>query len=165
VGENLTRGEIQDLLTKFSKSNPTYREALLKNPKVVLEGQMGGKLPSGINVKAVEETPTTIYVVVPYVAKAGDELSDGDLEAVAGGKGGVLGGIEGALGGAVNAVGGALGGALGGAGGALGGLLGGGGGGGAAGGGSHGGGDTYTCNTSQGGQNTRVEFNAGVTLK
>ena len=160
MSENLTRGEIQDLLMKFSKSNPTYREALLKNPKVVLEGQMGGKLPTGITVKAVEETPNTIYVVVPYVAKAGDELSDGDLEAVAGGKGGIggaIGGIGNAIGGAVGQLGGAIGGLTGG-------LIGGGGGG-AAGGGSHGGGDTYTCNTSQGGQNTRVEFNSNVTLK
>ena len=160
MSENLTRGEIQDLLMKFSKSNPTYREALLKNPKVVLEGQMGGKLQTGITVKAVEETPNTIYVVVPYVAKAGDELSDGDLEAVAGGKGGIggaIGGIGNAIGGAVGQLGGAIGGLTGG-------LIGGGGGG-AAGGGSHGGGDTYTCNTSQGGQNTRVEFNSNVTLK
>jgi hypothetical protein len=162
--ENLTRGEIQDLLMKFSKSNPTYREALLKNPKAVVEGQMGGKLPSGITVKAVEETPNTIYVVVPYVAKAGDELSDGDLEAVAGGKGDVLGGIANVLtGGVSGAIGGLLGGGGGGGstgGGLAGGLIGGGGGG-----GSHGGGDSYTCNSSQGGQNTRVEFNAGVTLK
>ena len=143
--ENLSRGEIQDLLMKFSKSNPTYREALLKNPKAVVEGQMGGKLPAGITVKAVEENPNTIYVVVPYVAKAGDELSDGDLEAVAGGKGGVLGDIANVLTGGVSGL--------------VGGLVGGGGG------GSHGGGDTYTCSNSAGGQNTRVEFNAGVTLK
>ena len=147
--EQLTRGEIQDLLMKFSKSNPQYREALVKNPKAVLEGQMGGKLPTGVSVKAVEETPNTIYVVVPYVAKAGDELSDGDLEAVAGGK--MLGGIGGALGGAI---------------GGLGNMLGGGGAGHSGGGGAgHSGGDTYQCNTSQGGQNTRVEFNSAVTLK
>lgn len=155
--ENLTRGEIQDLLMKFSKGNPTYREALLKNPKAVVEGQMGGKLPAGIDVRAVEETPNTIYVIVPYVAKAGDELSDNDLEAVAGGK--ALGAIGSALGGVASTVGGMLGGG----GGALGGLLGGGGGGGGS--ASHGGGDTYTCNNSAGGQNTRVEFNASVALK
>jgi hypothetical protein len=159
MAENLTRGEIQDLLTKFSKGNPTYREALLKNPKVVVEGQMGGKLPPGINVKAVEETPNTIYVIVPYVAKAGDELSDNDLEAVAGGK--AIGAIGNAIGGVVGGVGNAVGGLLGG-GGALGGLIGGGGGGGGS---KGGGGDTYTCNNSQGGQNTRVEFNSNVALK
>ncbi|MEO8585513.1 MAG: NHLP leader peptide family RiPP precursor, partial [Acidobacteriota bacterium] len=122
-----------------------------KNPKAVLEGQMGGKLPAGVSVKAVEETPNTIYVVVPYVAKAGDELSDGDLEAVAGGK--ALGAIGNAVGGAIGGIGG-IGGLLGGSHGSSGG-----------GGGSHSGGDTYECNTSQGGQNTRVEFNSAVTLK
>lgn len=156
MSEKLTRGEIQDLLTKFSKSNPRYRAALLKNPKLVLEGQMGGKIPDGITVKAVEETPDTIYVIVPYVPKPGAELSDSELESVAGGKG--LGDVLGGLG---TVLGGPVGGAVGGA---VGGLLGGGSGGGG-GGGSHGGGDSYSCNTSQGGQNTRVEFNAGVTLK
>jgi hypothetical protein len=142
--ENLTRGEIQDLLMRFSKSNPTYRNALLKNPKMVLEGQMAGKIPAGITVKAVEETPNTIYVVVPYVPRPGAELSDHELEAVAGGK---------SLGDLANP-------GLVGGGGLLGGMAHG-----SGGGESHGGGDTYTCNTSQGGQNTRVEFNAGVTLK
>jgi hypothetical protein len=37
-----------------------------------------------INVKSVVETPDTMYVVVPYVAQEG-ELSDADLEKVAGG--------------------------------------------------------------------------------
>jgi hypothetical protein len=147
--ENLTRGEIQDLLTKFSKSNPKYREALVKSPKVVLEGQMGGKLPDGVNVKAVEETSNTIYVVVPYVPKPGAELSDNELEAVAGGK---FAGIGNAIGGAVSGLGGLLGG-------------GGSGGSGGSGGGSAGGGDTYQCSNSTGGQNTRVEFSAPVTLK
>ena len=156
--ENLTRGEIQDLLTKFSKSNPKYREALIKNPKMVLEGQMGGKLPEGVSVKAVEESPSTIYVVVPYVPKAGAELSDNELEAVAGGK--AIGAIGNAVGGALGGIGGALGGLTGG-------LLGGGGGSSSGGGGSagHSGSDSYTCSNSVGGQNTRVEFNAGVTLK
>ena len=149
--ENLTRGEIQDLLTKFSKSNPKYREALVKNPKMVLEGQMGGKLPEGVSVKAVEESPSTIYVVVPYVPKAGAELSDNELEAVAGGK-------------AIGAIGNAVGGALGGLAGGVDNLLGGGGGS-SSGGSGHSGGDTYTCTGSQGGQNTRVEFAAQVSLK
>jgi hypothetical protein len=86
--EALTRGEIQDLLSKFSKKTPQYRSALLKNPKAVLEGQMGSKMPPGIQVRAVEETADTMYVIVPYVPKRGAELSDNALEAVAGGGGG-----------------------------------------------------------------------------
>ncbi len=115
MADTLTRGEIQDLLSKFAKKNPQYRAALLKNPKAVVEGQLNNKLPSGINVRAVEETADTIYVVVPYVPKAGKELGDAALEQVAGGS-------------------------------------------------SKGGSDTYNCQSSTGGFNTRNEFNATVKL-
>jgi hypothetical protein len=92
MAEQLTRGEVQDLLTKFSKKNPQYRAALLANPKAVLEGQMGTKIPAAITVKAVEESPNTMYVIVPFVSKPGAELSDGALESVAGGASGSKGG-------------------------------------------------------------------------
>ena len=118
MAERLTRGEIQDLLTKFSRSNPQYRAALLKNPKAVLEGQMGSKLPSSISVKAVEETAEAIYVIVPIVPKPGAELSDAALEAVAGGSSGKGSDKT----------------------------------------------DTYECSNATGGQNTRVQFNASVSL-
>ncbi|HQR46920.1 MAG TPA: NHLP leader peptide family RiPP precursor [Thermoanaerobaculia bacterium] len=85
MAEKLSRGAIQDMLTKFAMKNPKYRAALIKNPKAVIEGQLNNKLPAGIKVKAVEETADTIYVIVPYVAKAGAQLSDGALEMVAGG--------------------------------------------------------------------------------
>ena len=108
---SLTRGEIHDLLSKFAKSTPSYRSALLKNPKAVLEGQLNTRIPESITVKAIEETADTMYVVVPYVPQAGAELSDSALEMVAGGKG-----------------------------------------------------DSYDCHAAIGGQNTRVEFNASVSL-
>ena len=108
---SLSRGEIQDLLSKFSRNTPSYRAALLKNPKAVLEGQLGTKIPDSIHVKAIEESADTMYVIVPYVAQAGAELTDSALEMVAGGKG-----------------------------------------------------DSYDCHESKGGQNTRVEFNATVSL-
>jgi hypothetical protein len=85
--ESLTRGQIQDLLSKFASKNPTYRANLLKNPKAVIEGQMNSKLPGAIKVQTVEETADTIYIVVPYVPQAGKELGDAALEMVAGGKG------------------------------------------------------------------------------
>jgi hypothetical protein len=62
----MTRGQLHDLLARFAVENPKYREALINDPKKVIE------------------TPDTMYVVVPYVQKEG-ELSDADLENVAGG--------------------------------------------------------------------------------
>ena len=80
----MTRGEIQDLVAKFAVENPKYRDALIKDPKTIIEKQLGTKLGK-MQVKAVAETADVAYVVVPYIAKEG-ELSDADLEKVAGGK-------------------------------------------------------------------------------
>jgi hypothetical protein len=83
---DVTRGEIVDILTGFAANNPEYRAALLENPKEMLGRQLGRELPDWLNVKAVEETADTIYVVVPHVPQEGEELADGDLEQIAGGK-------------------------------------------------------------------------------
>jgi hypothetical protein len=84
MAETMTRGEVQDLVAKFSTENPSYRAALLKDPKGIIEKQLNTHL-GHVNVQAVADSADTIYVVVPHVAKEG-ELSDADLEKVAGGK-------------------------------------------------------------------------------
>jgi hypothetical protein len=81
----MTRGEMQDLLEKFASSNPQYRAALLKNPKAVVEKQFNMTVPDNVQIKAVEESASTIYVIVPHSVAAGAELADEDLEKVAGG--------------------------------------------------------------------------------
>jgi hypothetical protein len=80
----MTRGEVQDLLAKFATENPKYREALIRDPKGIVEKQLNTSL-GNVKVKAVVETADTSYVVIPYLASEG-ELSDADLEKVAGGK-------------------------------------------------------------------------------
>jgi hypothetical protein len=80
----MTRGQIQDLICQFALENPKYRAALLADPKSLLERQLNTKL-GDVTIKAVLDTATTVHVVVPYVASAG-ELTDAELEAVAGGK-------------------------------------------------------------------------------
>jgi hypothetical protein len=84
VSQTMTRGEVQDLLAKFSVENAKYRDALIQDPKSVIERQLNTSL-GNVKVKAVVETADTVYVVVPHVASEG-ELSDADLEKVAGGK-------------------------------------------------------------------------------
>ena len=82
--EKMTRGQIQDLVGKFASENPKYRAALLNNPKATIEKQLNTQL-GAVTVKAVADTADTIHVIVPHVAGEG-ELSDADLERVAGGK-------------------------------------------------------------------------------
>ncbi|MFO7301503.1 MAG: nitrile hydratase [Acidobacteriota bacterium] len=84
MSQAMTRGEVQDLISKFATENPKYREALLKDPKGVIEKQLNTSL-GNVNVKAVADTADTVHVVIPYAAPEG-ELSDADLEKVAGGK-------------------------------------------------------------------------------
>ena len=82
----MTRGQAQDMFNKFASEDPKYKEALIKDPKSVVEKQLNAALPASMTVKAVVETADTMYVVVPHVAAEG-ELDDADLEKVAGGMG------------------------------------------------------------------------------
>ena len=83
VAQKMTRGEVQDLLAKFAVENPKYRSALIADPKSIIEKQLNTSL-GATKVKAVVETSDTVYVIVPHLAGEG-ELSDSDLEKVAGG--------------------------------------------------------------------------------
>ena len=85
--EVLTRDEIEDIVIGNAVKHPEYRAALIKNPKKVIETQLNNKLPDGLNVKVVQETGDTIYLRLPHKITEGSELSDADLEQVAGGKG------------------------------------------------------------------------------
>ncbi len=80
----MTRGQIQDLVGKFAVENPKYRAALIADPKAIIEKQLNTTL-GDITVKAVVDSANTVFVVVPHAAAEG-ELSDADLEKVAGGK-------------------------------------------------------------------------------
>ena len=82
---SMTRGEMQDLLVKFATQNPDYRDALKRKPKQVVAAQFGMSLPEGLELKVLEETPNTAYVVLPHIVREGAELSDADVEMVAGG--------------------------------------------------------------------------------
>jgi predicted house-cleaning noncanonical NTP pyrophosphatase (MazG superfamily) len=84
--EEIKGSEIANMIYNFAAKNPKYREALLSDPKAVLGKQMGQEVPDWLTVKVVEETADTIYLVAPRAkTESGDELSDADLEKVAGG--------------------------------------------------------------------------------
>jgi hypothetical protein len=85
MGEKLTRGQINDLMAGFATKNPDYRRALLSKPKEVLAAQLGQTLPQSLKVVVIEEKPDTFHLILPHVVKEGEELSDADLESVAGG--------------------------------------------------------------------------------
>ena len=84
---DVSKEEMIGLMYEFALNNPDYRKAMIADPKGLLAKQMQQDLPDNLTVKVVQETADTFYLVAPYVTAAGDELSDDDLEKVAGGKG------------------------------------------------------------------------------
>ena len=80
------RNEMQAQLVERASRDPAFRQELLANPKAVITREYGLAIPASVEVRVVEETPTMGYLVLPPVpTRAGQELSDQDLEAVAGG--------------------------------------------------------------------------------
>jgi hypothetical protein len=88
VGEASGRTEMERRLVERSLQDGAFRRRLLEDPRAAVEEELGTRLPEGVRVVAVEETPDTIYLVLPGASPLGGEggeLSDGELEAVAGG--------------------------------------------------------------------------------
>ena len=82
------RAEMERKLIQRSMEDEDFRQRLLEDPKAAVERELGTQLPEEVRVVAVEETAETIYLVLPFVspdAQEVGELSDRDLEAVAGG--------------------------------------------------------------------------------
>lgn len=81
--------EARQRLIQRSMEDEELRQRLLSDPKGTVEQELGAKLPEEIEIRAVEETPEIVYLVLPPRASgdasAGGELSDRELEAVAGG--------------------------------------------------------------------------------
>lgn len=64
-----------------------FKKRFLAEPKKVL-AEFGMDLPSGLDVKVVENTDKVMYLTLPPNPKAlGGELSDNQLDAVSGGAG------------------------------------------------------------------------------
>jgi hypothetical protein len=73
----MNRRELEEKLIDQAWQDAAFKQELLSNPKLALEKE-GIKLPANIEVRVVEETPTTLYMVIPINPNQ-KELSDAEL--------------------------------------------------------------------------------------
>jgi Nitrile hydratase, alpha chain len=87
MSEASGRQEMERRIIQRSIEDEAFRRRLVEDPKAAVEQELGTRLPEEVQVRAVEETADTIYLVLPSASPGGGggELSDQELEAVAGG--------------------------------------------------------------------------------
>ena len=81
------RAEMERSIVQRSIEDEDFRQRLLEDPRKVVEQELETRLPDNVEVRVVEESADTIYLVLPSASAVGEggELSDLELEAVAGG--------------------------------------------------------------------------------
>ena len=94
MDENLvkTRQALEAQLIDRAMQDEGFRQELVRDPKAVFERELGIQMSEHITMQVLEESPTTVYLVLPQPpASAGVELADEELEGVAGGTGACTG--------------------------------------------------------------------------
>lgn len=79
--------DIRSRIIARTWQDKSFKQKLLDNPVETLT-QEGVLIPDGIEVTVFEETPTSFAIVLPTNKQ---ELSDSDLESIAGGKASIQG--------------------------------------------------------------------------
>ena len=79
-----TRPDVEALIAERIAADPTFREALIADPRGVVSELVGFDIPDMVQVVLHEESLTQIHLTIP----ATSEITDEDLELVAGGGGG-----------------------------------------------------------------------------
>ncbi|MGF1470871.1 MAG: NHLP leader peptide family RiPP precursor [Rubrobacteraceae bacterium] len=80
--------QMRQRLIQRSMEDEELRQRLLNDPKAAIEQEIGASLPEEVEIQAVEETQDTVYLVLPpkpRSAAEGSELSEQELQGVAGG--------------------------------------------------------------------------------
>ena len=76
---------VQEQVIARAMKDPAFRQALLSNPRAVLEQEYHMHLAEEVTIRVLEEPPNTFTLVVPGAEEALLELTDADLEGVSGG--------------------------------------------------------------------------------
>jgi hypothetical protein len=83
--EATTRRDLETALIERCWKDPAFKKAVLSDPKGMLEQHLGQKLPTQLRILIHDEDANTLHFTLPPAPSNLTELSDEDLERVAGG--------------------------------------------------------------------------------
>lgn len=82
---SIGRHELETLIIERAWKHPDFRREFVADPKGTFEKYAGQKLPENLKISVHEEDAATMHITIPVAPANLSELSDEDLERVAGG--------------------------------------------------------------------------------
>ena len=82
---SLNRHDLETLIIERAWKHPEFRREFVSDPKGTIEKYSGQKLPENMKIQVHEEDANTMHMTIPMAPPNLSELSDADLERVAGG--------------------------------------------------------------------------------
>jgi hypothetical protein len=83
--ETPTRRDLETALIEKCWKDPEFKKQVISDPKGMLERHIGQRLPAAINIFIHQEDANTLHFSIPPAPANLTELSEDDLERVAGG--------------------------------------------------------------------------------